>query len=270
MKKLALFLVFSALTASSSFATGAEWKYRNSIDWGTGLSVGTVGMYDYPGESVYSRGIDFSMRYTRFINDSWGAFIEGDIAYNSGSRSRYFDRLDELDGGKYTYDRFTFCPAVQGRFVSSTYIGGVYRYDAGRWSFRPRAGFGVADYLYQRNKYYRTTGTGEESVTQVVMILPSDDESSGVKYYIPTCKLGLQTNYFLTKHFYLALDLDLNVFLSHHVFRQRIYNTERRGDTWFDALAFEDYKLTDLVSSTRINTNTPPMGAVRFTIGFDF
>jgi hypothetical protein len=270
MKKLVGFFAFLALMTSSTLAMGAERKYKNSLDWGTGLNMGTVGMYEYPGENVFAKGIDFSMRYTRFIDDSWGLFLEGDISYNSASRSRYFSKLDKLDGGKYTYDRFTLCPSTQGRFVSSAFIGGVYRYDIGNWSFRPRAGFGVAGYLYQRNKYYRTIGTGEGSVTQAVMILPSDDESSGILYDIPACKLGLQTNYFLTKHFYLALDLDLNIFLSHHVFRQKIYNTEKRGNSLFDALAMEDYKRTDLVSRTRINTYTPPMGAVRFTIGFDF
>ena len=55
--------------ASSNLATGAERKYRNTIDWGTGVSMGNLGMYEYDGESVFARGIDVSLRYTRIIGE---------------------------------------------------------------------------------------------------------------------------------------------------------------------------------------------------------
>ncbi len=274
MKKFVCFLILAALMASSNLATGAERKYRNTIDWGTGVSMGNLGMYEYDGESVFARGIDVSLRYTRFIDDHWGIFLQGDISYNSASRNAYFGKLDRLDGSIYDYHWFKLCPSTQGRFISGAYIGGVYRLDINRFSFRPRVGFGVPGYQYQRNKYYRTTGTAEEARTQAVMILPSSDETNGIRYDIPAVKLGLQSNIFATRHFFVALDLDLTVFLSHHVYREKIYNVVKKEPNFVETLLTlglsEDYRRTELVSSRRINTYTPPMGAVRFTIGWDF
>lgn len=270
MRKIAIFLFLGAFLSNCCLSMGVEKQFRNSIDWGTGLSMGPVGMYEYPGESIFAKGIDFSMRYTRFIDDNWGVFLEGDISYNSASRKSYFGKLDRLDGGRYTYSLFKLGNSTQGRFVSGAYVGGVYRHDINRWSFRPRVGFGMAGYQYQRNRYYRTEGGS----TQAVLILPSNEESNGVNYNIPAGKIGLQTNYFVTERFYLAVDMDLTIFLSHHVYRQRVYNTEKREMNAIGTIItlglMENYERTDLVSSTRINTSTPPMGAVRFTIGWDF
>lgn len=274
MRKIAIFLFWGAFLSNCCLSMGAEKQFRNSIDWGTGLSMGPVGMYEYPGESVFAKGIDFSMRYTRFIDDNWGVFLEGDISYNSASRKSYFGKLDRLDGGRYTYSLFKLGNSTQGRFVSGAYVGGVYRHDINRWSFRPRVGFGMAGYQYQRNRYYRKETGGDSSSPQAILILPSYEEGIGAFYTIPAGKIGLQTNYFVTERFFLALDLDFTIFMSHHVYRQKVYNTEKKENNAAEIILTlglaENYRRTDLVSSTRINTSTPPMGAMRFTIGWDF
>lgn len=269
------------LLCLSSTAQKNSGIRMNAIDLGTGATLAYVNIYEHPGVKTFSTGIDFSLRYTRFFDAHWGAFVQGGLSYNSAPRKTYFNKVDALDGNRYTYNWFKTGSTTQGRSYLGGFIGGVYRLDINRWSLRPRLGIGAAEYYLQRSRYYITPKSGDDAARQAVLILPDKNEdNASISRTLAAGKAGMQFMYSITDYFHLGLDIDLTFFISRHEYTVRKYDTKKKDRDINDAIGAiltmglstlsEDYERTDMVSETRANTLVPPVASIKFSLGWDF
>ena len=255
----------------------------NTIDFGSGMTFSSVNINEHPGKTIRSNGADISLRYTRFFNEHWGAYIEGEYEYNTVKRSRYFGKVKSLDNGTYKYNWFKTGATTPELSFPGIFAGCVYRYDINRWSLRPRVGIGMTDMLFEKSRYYRPPVKETDAERQAVMIHPAatDKEGEDFSRILAACKAGMQFNYSLSRHFHIGADLDLTIFMQRHEYTTRIYNTQKEegikdvgsaiiGILLMTPLWKEDYKRTELVSEQKTNCYLHPIASVRFVLGWDF
>ena len=277
MKRVLLMFSFIVFYTASWAQKENDFK-KNAIDIGTGATMSYVNLFEHDGQKAFSAGINFSLRYTRFFDRHWGAFIQGDASSNSASRNAYFGKVRSLDGNLYTYNWFKTGSTTQGSSHIGIFAGTVYRFDAGRWSFRPRIGIGASGYGLNRSNYYRTPSISSSTDRQAVLILPSEDENKrSFTRTLAAGKIGMQFKYSITDHFYLGADIDLTVFMARHEYIARIYETKKKEQDLGSVIAglltlglMEDYERTDLVSETKTNALLPPIASISFSLGWDF
>ncbi len=254
---------------------------KNAIDIGTGATLGTVKIFEHKGQNAFATGIDFSLRYTRFFDRHWGAFIQGDLAFNSAPRNAYFGKVKALDGNRYAYNWFKTGSTTQGRSYSGVFVGGTFRYDIRRWSLRPRMGIGVTGYNLKYSRYYRTPTNGDDTQRQAVMVLPSTDEGkASFTRTMPAGKVGMQFKYSITDCFHLGADIDFTFFMSRHEYTVRTYSTKKKEQGLDDVIAgiltlglstlSEDYMTTDLINETHTVALPSPITSIKFSLGWDF
>lgn len=279
MKRIILISTFATICASI-FAQNIE-PAKNTIDMGTGATLGTVKIFEHKGQEAFATGIDFSLRYTRFLDRNWGAFVQGDLAYNSVPRNTYFGKVSTLDANRYTYNWFKTGSTTQGRSYTGLFAGGVFRYDIKRWSLRPRIGMGAAWYNMKYSRYYRTPVNGDDTERQAILVLPSEDEGkASLIRTIPAGKVGMQFKYSITDYFHLGADIDFTLFMSRHEYTVRTYSTKKKEQGLDDVIAglltlglstlSEDYMTTDLISETHTDALLAPITSINFSLGWDF
>lgn len=103
-------------------------------------------------------GADLSLRYTQFFTRHWGAYAQLDAFFLEGYSLDMQEPLSECynHGSKEVRITYDFDDLSQG--ISSSHgmylFGAVYRYDIGKWSFRPRLGIGKIHQHSQQNGFY--------------------------------------------------------------------------------------------------------------------
>ena len=159
MNKTITAIMIMALSATQVFAQEEEqdppiaYGYNHTLEIGIGNGHNLKSYSKLPdkGTALFGHdawGIDVDIRYTRFFSSHWGAFIHLNALslgnedyklekplseyYNHGSKEVRVGN-DDFECG-FGYDN--------GASYGMHMLGVVYRYDIGRWSFRPHFGIG--------------------------------------------------------------------------------------------------------------------------------
>ena len=269
MKKL-VFTVIFALLSLSIWAQKTDF-YRNSLETAGGISYAPTRIHEHNGVTAFGKGAAASWRYTRYFDEKWGAFLQVELAGTSLNRESYFNKLDKLDGGKYKYYPFKISYICPGVVYDGIFLGGTYRYNMDRWSFRPYAGIGYADAYLRINKYYREDKNGD---MEAVMTVPSEDEDASFITPVLAGKLGMQFKYRLTRHFHMGADIDMTAFACRHRYVSNIYKAEPRDPNLILYILtlglLEEYSCTDLVERVYSTDIIPPTVSLKLTFGWDF
>lgn len=268
-----LLIIITALTVH-----GQDNGYnKNSIELRTGATLASINMFEHQGNKVSATGLDFSLRYTRYFDRHWGAFLQGDLSSGSARRKTYFEKLDRLDGKRYAYTPFKSGATSPARSHAGMFAGITYRYDINRWSFSPRIGAGAASYYLKQNRYYRTEGEGEDAERQAVLIMPTEEENTlSIDRTLAGMTAGLLVSCSLTDYFHIGIDFDLTMFLSRHEYHVRIYETKKREQNiitdglLLGSLWMENYTKTDLVHKSSVISAVPSVSSISISLGWDF
>lgn len=135
-----------------------EYAYDHTLEiqLGTGANLNDYSQLPDQGIALFGSdiwGFDFNFRYTRFFSRHWGAYAQlNALALNADND--YLEqplRQHYNHGGKevrmdncWEDECFNFGLAGDcGSDYVTGLLGVTYRYDAGRWSFRPRLGLGL-------------------------------------------------------------------------------------------------------------------------------
>lgn len=186
-------LMFIACALAQT-ADQLPYGYRHTIELSMGHSRNLVsynGILD-KGLSVCAsdRGFDFQLRYSLFFTQHWGAYASIALANYPVSAGKTEQALER--DGRYTFineERYDYtCFADEyddsgGSNADWYFVGGVYRYDLKRWSFRGRLGVGRGYITPQCATYLRFDKSADlskpvnvDDVKQIVI-----DGSSDVK-----------------------------------------------------------------------------------------
>ena len=265
---------FFVLLCTSLWAQEKDF-FKNSIDVAGGIASAPTRMHEHDGVTAWGKGGAGSLRYTRYFNGNWGAFLQYELEGSSLDKKSYYSELDKLDGGKYTYNAFKTLSTCPGLVHEGFFLGGVYRFDVERWNLRPYAGVGYASAYLRVNRYYRTDNDGKR---EAVIVAPSkDDDAYSIMRPVLAGKLGIQFKYKLRKHFNIGVDLDLTAYASGNLYTTKVYKTEKIdptvGGVILDILTLnltEDYKRTELLSTKYSSKILPPAASIKFTLGWDF
>lgn len=176
-----LYVALFTVALLSISGPGYAQKKKDTLPYGYGhtieLSGGpayTIGSR-YPNtlKTAWSDGGIFNMRYSYFFGKHFGAYAGLNIESVSLCNDKYFGKLD---------NSYTYKAAYQANNIRESYsgvsLGGVYRYDFGRWSLRPRLGIGYTSYSTENFEYYRyargNSVTYEDSPEHVYIIYPDN------------------------------------------------------------------------------------------------
>ena len=273
MKKV-LFSAFFLLICTIIGAQNEDF-YRNSLDLSGGMAFADTKIHEHDGATAFGKGGAGSLRYTRYFSENWGAFIQYECEGSSLNKKSYYTKLDELDGGKYTYNAFKTLSTCPGLVHDGFFLGGVYRFDVERWSFRPYAAMGYANAYLRVNRYYRTDKYGKR---EAVIVAPSEDDTAySIMRPAFAGKLGIQFKYKLMRHFNIGADIDLTAYAAKQCYTAKVYKTEKIDPTVGSVVLgvltlnlMEDYNRTELLSTTCSTDVLPPTASIRFTLGWDF
>lgn len=127
------------------------YGYNHTIElsMGTGRNLKSYSQLPDQGIALFGHdtwGLDIDFRYSYFFSRHWGAYVQLE-ALNLGT---YSDAMEPALSRHYNLEdkevRINDDCNI-GYDIGSAYgmylLGCVYRYDIGRWSFRPRLGMGV-------------------------------------------------------------------------------------------------------------------------------
>lgn len=161
------------------------------------------------GDDVW--GVNFSFRYSRFFGQHWGAFAQ--ISCQSLGAD-YFDLEDHLarqynhNGKETRYGGEFVCGFGNdfGSYYHSYLLGPVYRYDVGRWSFRPRFGIGLMRQFRESVDFFvvdtRTDCDYERVEFSTVNHLGKADEYFNAFAYSPS----MQVTFSVGTHFFFSAE----------------------------------------------------------------
>ncbi|MGN0190230.1 MAG: hypothetical protein ACI39U_01110, partial [Candidatus Cryptobacteroides sp.] len=161
-------------------------------------------------------GCEGQLRYSYFISKHWGIFasLSADLASSGGTG--YFRTLNYADGDKYKYSpcRNT---SVLDYCLNSAIVGGVYRFDFGHWSLRPRVGIGIGSFEISSGGYERFSRTDDSAfpdyTTYSVNVKEQDFLMAGSSFYRYRSDwalvgyAGCQICYTFKRHFFLSAEI---------------------------------------------------------------
>lgn len=142
-----------------------EYAYNHTIDLQIGSGRNLTSYSELPDQGIGvfghdSWGFDLDLRYTRFFSRHWGAYFQFGIL---SLGTHYDDMVEPLThhynhGGKEVrIDDEWYCGLISsdcGSFYDRYLLGATYRYDVGRWSFRPRLGLGIMRQYDSHSHFY--------------------------------------------------------------------------------------------------------------------
>lgn len=151
-----LLLLWGACVSSSLLAeektsgTRDAYDYRHTIEYTVGNVQNLKSYPRLPDQGIAllchdAEDADLSLRYSCFFTRHWGAyaqldafFLEGYDRYMLEPLSQHYNQGSKEVRITYNFDDDCGISSSHGMYL----FGAVYRYDVGRWSFRPRLGVG--------------------------------------------------------------------------------------------------------------------------------
>ena len=98
--------VFASIAVLLTVTLGLHAQERNSLDIGIGPTFSAANIDEADGQKAFAGGTSFSFRYTRHIGERWGIFAQADVAGSRVFEKSFFNRLESIDDGAYTYGPF--------------------------------------------------------------------------------------------------------------------------------------------------------------------
>ena len=279
MKRIASIAVLLTLTIGL-YAQERDSRLKNTIDIGIGPTLSAANIDEFDGKKAFATGTSLSYRYTRHFGEHWGVFAQADVARNKVFEKPFFKRLESIEGGRYTYSAFNTGKAAPFSSYLGAFVGAQYIIDKGGFSLRPRAGIGIAEYNSRRYRYYKWDVYSSGITPEAVMSFPQDNdeetETIGMGIIVPAVKAGIQAKWYVTDILHLGVDVELTGFAA---------STERFTETWRTTMrepgsssviigiltlgTAENYLKQEKISTSVIKHVLPPVGSIRFSIGWD-
>lgn len=277
-----LFACFAGINAQSI----QSYANKNSIDFSWGAGFSNLNISEHQDGRIFSVGGSSGLRYTRFLNDHWGMFLQFDVSACNSSRELFFNKLEELDGGRYVYSKrvvsSSFIAFTKKSYPKSSYdgifVGAAYRRDFGLWSIRPRLGIGYADFYLHRYSYYRADPELETMGPELVEVcIDKDNSSSSLSIATLALKASFQVKFSVTEHFHLSAEVDYTMFPLSYANYVRVHDTvpENGPENWFDAIIDnvwidDDFRITETIYDHEVRRGIPDSVSLRFGFGWDF
>lgn len=291
-------LMFIACALAQT-ADQLPYGYRHTIELSMGHSRNLVSYNGIPdkGLSVCAsdRGFDFQLRYSLFFTQHWGAYASIALANYPVSAGKTEQALER--DGRYTYineERYDYtCFADEyddsgGSNADWYFVGGVYRYDLKRWSFRGRLGVGRGYITPQCATYLRFDKSADlskpvnvDDVKQIVIDGSSDvkDNWNMKRHHTKTVAVApsLQVTFTPRHHMFFSAEVGFIRNIGKQSMRIRTFDVKEGpdmdplsqltyhmllGDLW---LYVHQYERTKLVSTETHRLN--PGQFVTFNLG---
>lgn len=201
-----------------------EYAYNHAIDLqlGTGRNLTNYSELPDQGIGVFghdSWGFDFTLRYTRFFSHHWGAFLQFGLLILD---TDYYQMEEPLakhfnHGGKEVrIDDIPICGFFGscGSSYDKFQVGAAYRYDLGRWSFRPRLGLGIMRQDVSRSYFYVVDTNTQDTFEEVRLY---STNSKGQTVIIPAFAYSpaIQICFSTSSHFYLSAEAEFTGTIGH-------------------------------------------------------
>lgn len=274
MRVFALFAVLLTITS------GLHAQERNSIDINIGPTFSAANIDETDGRNVFATGSSLSFRYTRHFGEHWGIFAQAEMSGSRVFEKAFFNRLESIDDGIYTYGSFKTGKSAPYSSYLGAFVGAQYIFKGGDFSLRPRAGVGIADYYRHRYRYYRWNAVDSGIAPEAVMSFPQDNdegvETISMNGIVPAVKAGIQAKWYVTDILHLGVDLELTGFMASSERYAEIWSTNVRepesSSVIVDILTLgltEKYIRQEKLSSTVVKHILPPVGSIKFSIGWD-
>lgn len=272
--------VFASIAVLLTVTLGLHAQERNSLDIGIGPTFSAANIDEADGQKAFAAGTSFSFRYTRHIGDRWGIFAQADVAGSRVFEKSFFNRLESIDDGAYTYGPFKKGKSAPFSSYLGAFVGVQHIFRNGDFSLRPRAGIGIAEHYRHRYRYYRWNVLSSGIAPEAVMSFPQDNdeevETISMSCIVPAVKAGIQAKWYVTDILHLGVDMELTGFMASSERFAEVWSTTVREPGSSSAIVdiitlglSEKYVRQEKLSSTATRHILPPVGSVRFSIGWD-
>ena len=239
-------LMFIACALAQT-ADQLPYGYRHTIELSMGHSRNLVSYNGIPdkGLSVCAsdRGFDFQLRYSLFFTQHWGAYASIALANYPVSAGKTEQALER--DGRYTYineERYSYMcfdneyDDSGGSNADWYFVGGVYRYDIKRWSFRGRLGIGRGYITPQCATYLRfdkpadlSKPVNADDVKQIIIDGSSDvkDSWNMKRHHTKTVAVApsLQVTFTPRHHMFFSAEVGFIGNIGKQPMRIRTFNT---------------------------------------------
>lgn len=205
---LLLFLCSQTITLRGQEPT--EYNRFWELGIGMGMNLNSYNTLPDNGRAFFSKGkplTDYSLRFQRFFDRHWGAFLSYDITISHSRNCR-----EILKGMSPQHGMAYLLPTderVRGISRFGISIGLIYRHDIRRWSFRPYLGIGVTgDDIGDSEFIYYSKAHGSNDMQKTKMSLDSGDD---LGYSGINITPGISVNYTLTGALYVFCDCSCHI-----------------------------------------------------------
>lgn len=235
----------------------AEAQTKSLLPYGYGhtfeMSAGPAGMVNSlrPGmsKSCCVGGFDFNMRYSYFFGRHFGAYIGfSSSGFNLGT-DKLFGSFDDRYIYKASKNMYSLSETEAG--IS---LGGVYRYDFGRFSLRPRVGIGYFGYNTTDYNYYKFSAVGQEKDPEHIYIGESSKNCISIE-------ASLQLTLSVSRHFFFSLEAGGRALPGRYQAEAVVFDTKTKApETW-------KQDLLDVNLNRHIDTALLSKGTERIPVG---
>lgn len=194
-----------------------EYAYDHTLEiqLGTGANLNDYSQLPDEGVALFghkSWGFEFDFRYTRFFARRWGAFAQIQLFSLGTTDGQMLSSLSP----HYNHDGHKVVAAVDdlwdltgrnGSVYFVNMVGAAYRYDIGRWSFRPRLGLGVNWQAARYAEYYIIDTNTQDMYERVE--LHTEDQAGHSSHYIPgfAYSPSFQVTFSANNHFFFSAEM---------------------------------------------------------------
>lgn len=224
---LGVALLSQAVFAGNKGKSNLRYAYDHTVELQAGVSVMP---YLYSGDVrktvTFASGGNIQARYSYFIGKHWGIFasLSSDLASSGGTG--YFRTLNYADGDKYRYSP-NYSGSIMDYCLNSAIVGGVYRFDFGHWSLRPRIGIGIGSYEISScgyERFSRSDITAYPEFTRYSVNYKEEDflvSGSSFQGYRNDLAVvgfaGCQITYTFKRHFFISAEVSLKAFCAPNI-----------------------------------------------------
>ena len=203
------------------------YKYGHSIDvlYGDNFSPFKIDRAVNP-TTCWASGGNFDIRYTTYLLPWVGVYAQVGMCRSHESATDYLGALNKADGETYLYKAYSinnYSATSKDRMLRNGYgpyvmLGAAFRYDIGRWSFRPRIGFGNGKYIARQFAYEKLIRDGySEAPTIYYFSLYNESKDYLIDSKESECRstnatilmASAQVTYTIRDHFYFSLEAGL-------------------------------------------------------------
>lgn len=216
---MVLVITFSAtmtMAQETTLESAWEYGYDHTLEMSFGRGSNLKGYSQLPDEGVAlcghdCWGIGFDLRYSRFVSRHWGWF--GQINWLSLSNDNLqleapLSRHYNPDGREVRVDAGNDCGFNDcGSFYDNYLVGAVYRYDIGRWSFRPRLGIGLIRQFSESAEYYLIEPRHSDRDYQTVELTTANHDGKAYDHFNAFAySPSIQVNFAAGRHFFFSAE----------------------------------------------------------------